>query len=167
MPAKPIWISRFSGIEAQIQSIKSPEVGRSTVERILGLKERRAQQIMAGLPGRMVGNVALVDRQALINKLRSIANGPESAFEAERRHRVAATIEGYRRQRIEQPQVLVEAPTAIVNTRLERLPAGVTVERGRIVVEFDSAESACRRLLALAMAISNDPDLFVQTVERS
>jgi hypothetical protein len=73
---------------------------------------------MSGLPGRKVRNVLLVDRVALINRLRSIAASEDSVFEAERRARFAERLDALRRERIDRPRVLVEAPVSVVNSRV-------------------------------------------------
>ena len=113
---------------------------------------------------RRAGVNGLADRDALINRLERIAEGDEGAYEIERRRKVATLIEHLRRERIEQPQLLVEAPTAVVNQAFENLPDGVRLDRGRIHVEFDEPHEGLEKLLALAMAISNDFDLFERCV---
>ncbi len=65
---------------------------------------------------------------------------------------------------IETPRVLVEAPLDVINTTLDGLPQGVRVERGRITIEFDTSQQALEKLLALAMAIGNDPADFEEQV---
>jgi hypothetical protein len=137
------------------------------VEFLLGVSRRRAQQIMAPcVLERRAGISALADRDALITRLESIAEGDEGGYEIERRRRVANLIEGLRQQWTTQPQLLVEAPTAVVNQEFENLPAGVRLEPGRITVEFDQPQQGLEKLLALAMAISNDFDLFEHCVAR-
>jgi len=44
------------------------------------------------------------------------------------------------------------------------LPAGVDLEPGRISVTFDQPQQALEKLLALAMAISNDFERFERQV---
>ena len=64
------------------------------------------------------------------------------------------------KDRLERPQLLVEAPVRIVNQELENLPAGIQLEPGQITVTFDQPQQALEKLLALAMAIGNDFDRF-------
>lgn len=52
----------------------------------------------------------------------------------------------------------------MVAQALENLPEGVRLEPGRITVTFDHAQQALEKLLALAMAVSNDFDRFEQQV---
>ena len=77
-------------------------------------------------------------------------------YEVQRRQKVANKIAELRKERIEKPRLLVEAPTAVINQHVENLPDGVRLERGRITVEFKSAQDGLEKLLALALGISND-----------
>jgi hypothetical protein len=144
-----------------------PYVDRATVEFLLGVSRRRAQQIMAPcVTDRRAGVNGLADRDALITRLERIAEGEEGFYEIERRRKVARLIGQLRQERIEQPQLLVEAPTAVVNQEFANLPGGVRLEPGRISVEFDEPHQGLEKLLALAMAISNDFDAFERIVRR-
>ena len=66
-----------------------------------------------------------------------------------------------------QPQLLVEAPLSIVNQEWTSLLAGVRLEPGRLTVEFAELQEALEKLLALAMAISNDFAEFEHRAERN
>jgi hypothetical protein len=48
----------------------------------------------------------------------------------------------------------------VLNVKLAGLPAGVTVELGRIEVQFTGAREAVARLFALAQALTNDYERF-------
>jgi hypothetical protein len=95
-----------------------------------------------------------------MRRLREMAAGEEEHFEIARRRKVAGAIEKLRLERIEQPQVLVEAPVRVVSQQFRNLPAGVTIAPGRIIVEFAEPKQALEKLLALAMAIGNDYEHF-------
>lgn len=167
MPAKPVWYRKLPYIIEELRKQPLPYVDRSTIEFLLGVSRRRAQQIMAPcVLERRAGVNGLADRETLITRLERIAAGDEGAYEIERRRKVANLIEGLRQQWMIQPQLLVEAPTAVVNQEFENLPAGVRLEPGRITVEFDQPQQGLEKLLALAMAISNDFDLFERCVTR-
>ena len=113
-----------------------------------------------------VGTNGLADREALILRLQQIAAGEEALYEERRRQKVARIIDELRRERVERPQLIVEAPTAVVNQEFETLPPGIHLETGRITVEFEEPQQALEKLLALAMAISNDFDRFEQSVNQ-
>jgi hypothetical protein len=67
----------------------------------------------------------------------------------------------------ERPRLLVEAPTQFLNQEFANLPPGVHLGPGRIIVEFTSPQHALEKLLALAMAISNDFERFERQVHSS
>jgi hypothetical protein len=160
MPAKPVWYSRINDIIRELESLPRSFVDRATVEFVLGVGRRRAQQIMAPSITERVGTNGLADRALLIARLRRLARGDDSYYEVERRRKVARAIDRLRQERIEQPQLLVEAPVMVVNQELEYLPPGVRLEPGRVTVEFEEPREALEKFLALAMAISNDFDRF-------
>jgi hypothetical protein len=160
MPARPIWISRINDICQELESLPRPFVDRSTLETLLQVGRRRAQQILAPCVSDHIGANGLADREAVIRRLKEIAAGEGELFEMERRRKVAGTLEKLRRERIESPQMLVEAPVRVLSQQLRNLPEGVSIAPGRITVEFADAREALEKLLALAMALSNDYEQF-------
>jgi hypothetical protein len=164
VPAKPVWYRKLPNILQELHRHPLPYVDRATVEFLLGVSRRRAQQIMAPCVTWRIGTSGVADRDALITRLERIAEGDEGFYEIERRRKVARVIEDLRQERLDQPQLLVEAPTAVVNQEFENLPSGVKLQRGRITVEFDEPHEGLEKLLALAMAISNDFDTFERIV---
>lgn len=161
MPDKPIWYPRLEAAIEQLAALPSPWVDRSTLEFALGVGRRRAQQILAPLVTRTIGKNGLADREQVICHLRRLAAGEAAYFEKQRRQRLHSLLDQWQRQAKEQPRVLVEAPTAVVNQELDTLPPGVHLSPGRIVLDhFSTPEEAKQKLLALIMAMSNDPDGF-------
>ena len=156
MPAKPVWYSKLDRVVRELQTLPRPFVDRATVEFLLGVGRRRAQQIMAPCITDRVGSNGLVGRERLIAHLRSLAEGEDGYYEVKRRRNVAQALDRLRSERLQQPQVLVEAPVRVVNQEFENLPPGVRLEAGRITVEFRHPREALEKLLALAMAIGND-----------
>jgi hypothetical protein len=164
VPAKPAWYSKINDVIGELQSLPRPFVDRATIEFLLGVGRRRAQQIMAPCITDHVGTNGLADRDRLIARLRRLAEGDDGYYEVQRRRQVASVIDRLRKERIEGPQLFVEAPACIVNQKLENLPAGLRLEPGRITVEFDNPQQALEKLLALAMAIGNDSHCFERQV---
>jgi hypothetical protein len=164
MPAKPRWYRNLPHILDELRRLPRPWVDRATLEFLLGVGRRRAQQIMAPCIVDRVGANGLADRETLIARLEQIAAGEEAFYEVQRRRKVASVIEELRRERVERPQLIVEAPTSVVNQGFEDLPPGVRLGPGRITVEFDGPQQGLEKLLALAMAISNDFDRFERSV---
>lgn len=160
MPAKPAWFNKIHEIIRELQALPRPYVDRATVEFLFGVGRRRAQQIMAPCITDLVGSNGLADRDALITHLRRLADGDAGHYERRRRQKVARILVQLQKERLERPQLLVEAPTQILAQEFEDLPDGVRLERGRITVDFDEPHQALEKLLALAMAIGNDFNRF-------
>lgn len=157
-----MWLGHLDEILAELSALPLPWVDRATVERVLGVGRRRAQQILAPCVSLQIGSNGLADRDRLIAHLRQLATGDTASYERRRRQRLAQTLDGLRSAW--QTRVPVEAPTAIVNQALADLPAGIELGPGRITVLFETTQQALEKLLALAMAIGNDFDMFDQAV---
>ena len=164
MPAKPAWYSKINNVIRELQGLPRPFVDRATVEFLLGVGRRRAQQILAPCIIDRVGTNGLADRDAFISHLRRLAEGDKGYYERQRRRKVGAILAQLQKERLERPQLLVEAPVQILAQELENLPDGVRLEPGRITVTFCQPQQALEKLLALAMAISNDFDRFEHRV---
>jgi hypothetical protein len=95
----------------------------------------------------------------LLRQLRARQTGAAFRGEVDRRARLIATL---RQARITGIRVPVAA--GMRSLRLAGLPAGVTVEPGRIEVPFRGARDAVGRLFALAQALTNDYDRFEDLV---
>lgn len=160
MPAKPSWYSKVDYITAELRSSTRPLIDRATIEFLFGVGRRRAQQIMAPCITERVGTNGLADRDALIDRIRRLVQGEDGYYEMQRRRKVANLLDRLRAERIQQPQLLIEAPVEVINQGFENLPTGVRLERGRICVDFDTPQQGLEKLLALAMAISNDFERF-------
>ena len=160
MPAKPVWYSKINDVIGELQALPRPFVDRATVEFLLGVGRRRAQQILAPCITHCVGTNGLADRDRFITHLRHLADGDDRFYELRRRRKVATILAELQKERIERPQLLVEAPLQVLLQEFETLPPGVRLEPGRITVTFEQPQQALEKLLALALAISNDFDQF-------
>ena len=168
MPAKPWWYCKIDDVIRNLEALPRPFVDRATVEFLLGVGRRRAQQIMAPCVVDRVGTNGLADRDAFIAHLKRIASGEDAYYEEQRRQRFWAHLSEVRREWSEAPPVLVEMSDAQVR-RIERddfesLPEGVELASGSIVVRFSDPEEALQKLMALAMAISQNRPGFDQRV---
>ena len=161
MPYQPSWLNHLESIRAAVLALPRPFVDRATVQALLGIGRRRAQQILAPCVTERVGANGLAAREAFLRRLEQMA-GEEARGEVERRQRVARKLA---QQRFEQPQLPVEAPVSIVNQDWASLLAGVRLAPGRITVEFEEPQEALEKLLALAMALSNDYEEFERRTE--
>ena len=81
MPAKPIWYRKLPHIIEELRRHPLTYVDRATVEFLLGVSRRRAQQIMAPcILERRAGVNGLADRDALIARLERIAEGDATSM---------------------------------------------------------------------------------------
>jgi hypothetical protein len=161
MPDKPLWYSRLNEAIEQLDALPSPWVDRATIEFVLRVGRRRAQQILRPLVRQTIGRNGLAQRDEVIQHLRRVAVGDTVYYEKRRRERLRSILDQLHQDVITRPQVLVEAPVSITRQEIEALPAGVELSPGRIVIEgFRNAEEALQKLLALAMAVGNDPVAF-------
>lgn len=161
MPARPIWYTQLDVVIEQLEQLPSPWVDRAALEWILGVGRRRAQQILKPLVRQTIGRNGLADREEVIRHLRGLAAGEAVIFEKQRRQRLQRILDQLHHEAREHPRVLVEAPAAVVNQELDRLPSGVHLSPGRIVIDsFSTPEEAKQKMLALIMAMANDPDGF-------
>jgi hypothetical protein len=160
MPAKPAWFGKLDNIIAALEALPRPWVERATLEFLLGIGPRRAQQIMSACVTERVGTSSLADRKLLIDHLRSLAQGDPAYYERRRRRKLASAIEDLRQAWLEQPKVLVEAPVSVVDQQFDDLPEGIELSPGCITVRFDEPRQALEKMLALAMAIGKDLERF-------
>jgi len=151
-----MWYGRLEQVIAELDNLTWPWVDRQTLQALLQLGPRRAQQILRPCVTRQVGANGVADREELIAHLRRLASGDEAHYERRRRQRLAQVLEGLREAALAQPKVLVEAPTTVLNQELANLPDGVSVTPGAVSITFSTPNEALQRLLALAMAIGND-----------
>jgi|SRR5579859_1986308 len=177
MPAKPLWFSRINEIISELQALPSRFVDRATIETVLGVGSRRAQQIMASSSAGRVGSSAVADKDWLIGHLLAMAGGNdqevEEIGEAEkaRRQKFARKLDQWRAERLRRPKpALVEIPIELFETAaFENLPPGVTIEPGHIHIQAGDGDpiEARKKLAALAIAMENDPDGFDRRFEKA
>jgi hypothetical protein len=156
VPAKPAWYGKIDDVIQQLEALPRPFVDRATVEFLLGVGRRRAQQIMAPCITDRVGANGLADTALLIDRLRRLSKGDDGFYERRRRQKLAEVLATLHQQRVQHPPLLVEAPAAVLAQEFENLPPGVQLAPGRITLDFTEPREALEKLLALAMAISND-----------
>ena len=136
MPDKPSWYDRLESVIEQLEQSPHPYVDRETLEFLLGIGRRRAQQILQPLVRRRLGKNGLAAKEDVIDHMRHLAAGDAAYF---RRGSAAsgshAIIDGLHAAARERPRVLVEAPAAMVNQEIESLPPGVHLFPGRIQID--------------------------------
>src|ERR1035437_5521397 len=97
MPAQPTWFHRLDEILETLRGMESSHLDRQAVQKLFGVRERRARQLMAGLPGLRAGNAFAASRLALIARLEETAAGALFQWETNRRARVVEDLDRTRR----------------------------------------------------------------------
>lgn len=156
MPAKPAWFPRLPAILAELESLAVEHLDRQAVERIFGVGERRARQLMAGLPALQVGNAVAVSRVALLERMRSTVGGARFQWEAQRRARVSSFLQEARKQAAA-ASVALPVPRS---RAFADLSADIILDPGELRVRFASAEDLAAKLYALAQAMADDWSAF-------
>ena len=169
MPDKPLWLDRLPQAIATLEGSSLPWVDRRTIEDLLGVRRRRAQQILAPLASQSTGHTTIVEKSALIGHLRRMAAGEVTFYEKRRRQRLWQQLQEEHERWAENPPVFVEASPEILQAVYQRdfegLPPGIELVPGRITVTFETAEEALQKLLALAMAVGQNRERFNKRVE--
>ena len=138
MPAKPRWLLAVPDAIRQLETLDRDLLTRRDVERLFGVSRARAAQLMRTFGAERVGASRVLRRAArVVTAIRQ------------------ARLTGIR----------VAVPREAREARLSGLPAGVSVEPGRIEVRFSSAKDAVGRLFALAQALTHDYEQFEALVD--
>lgn len=165
MPDKPVWYGRIDLIITELSSLPLPWIDRQTIETVLQVGRRRAQQILRPCVSHRIGSNVVAHRDTFIEQLKKVAAGDEVYYEQRRRQRLAKSLCKLNRDVIDQPPLLVEASRKVTESVLTDMPPGIFLAPGAIRVEFKDPTEALQKLLALAMAIGNDFDTFEQLTQ--
>ena len=159
MPAKPDWLLRLPDIRTQLEYLDAPVVDRAVIERIFGLKRRRAIELLHQFGGYQAGRTFLLDRVRLLEALRSLESREEYTTEKRRRERLQDAVEASREHLI-LTRVRIPVRVAAVRPSLDRLAPGVLLLPGVLTIEFQHPVELLEKLYWLAQAIGNDFEQF-------
>jgi hypothetical protein len=158
MPAKSEWLPRLPDITAALERVEAPVIDRSGVEKLFGVKRRRAIELMQQLGGFQAGGTFLVDRAGLLARLRAVMDGEEYVRESHRRERLSDVVERSRQDLVATRMRIPVSPEMITST-LDALP-GVHLWPGILTVEFAKPVDLLEKLYGLARAIASDYEHF-------
>jgi hypothetical protein len=165
MPAKATWLLDVPEILKELAEMKAPFLDRTAVERLFGVRRRRAIQLMSGFGGGyLVGKTFLISRRQLIASLEAVARGEEFFLESRRRERLVHDLEKTRKE-IRGRRVKVQAPAEAREMGVGDLPAGIHLRPGELRIEFFGTEDLLRHLFELSQAIINDYPRFQGLIE--
>src|ERR1035441_5870607 len=164
MPSQPGWFHRLDEILETLRGMESNHLDRLAVQKLFGVRERRARQIMAGLPGLRVGEGFSVARLALIARLEETASGGVFQWEVNRRARVVEDLDRTRRQ-LAGRRVRIPAAVDVESRRVRDLSSDIALKPGELRIEFFGAEDLAAKLLELSKAMANDWAALARAVE--
>ncbi len=159
MPAKPEWLLRLPEIRAELEHLEVPAVDRSGIERIFGLKRRRAIELMHQFGGYQAGRTFLLDRARLLGVLQSLESQNDYTAEKRRRERLRDVVEASRGHLIS-TRVRIPVRAAAARASLDRLAPGVHLLPGILSIEFRHPIELLEKLYGLAQAITHDFEKF-------
>jgi hypothetical protein len=159
MPAKPEWLLRLPEIRAELDYLAVPIVDRAGIERIFGLKRRRAIELLHQFGGYQAGRTFLLDRARLLEALQSLESGEDYTAEKRRRERLGDVVEASREHLIS-TRVRIPVRAAAARASLDRLAPGVLLMPGMLSIEFRHPVELLEKLYGLAQAISHDFEKF-------
>ena len=163
MPAQPAWFHRLPEILNELRNMQISHLDRRAVQKLFGVRERRARQIMAGLPGLLAGNAAAVERRALLQRLENTAAGGRFQWEVTRRARLEEDLNRTRRQLAgRHVQIPASGPGY---QHVDELGAGIELRPGELRIRFSGAQDLAARLFELSQAMANDWPAFTKKVE--
>ena len=161
VPATPRWLLAIPDAIRQLEQLDRDLLTRRDLERLFGVSRARAATLMQTFGADLTGNQRTLPRTQLLRQLRTHRARAAFRGEAARRARLLTELRTARLTGIR-----VAVPVEALEARLSGLPAGVSVEPGRIEVRFRGAQDAVGRLFALAQALTNDYEQFETLVGR-
>src|ERR1039457_3102156 len=159
MPAKPEWLLRLPDIRAELEHLDVPVVDRAGIERIFGLKRRRAIELLHQFGGYQAGRTFLLDRARLLEALKSLESREDYTAEKRRRERLRDVVEASREHLIS-TRVRIPVRAAAARASLDRLAPGVLLLPGILSIEFRHPIELLEKLYGLAQALTHDFEKF-------
>ena len=161
VPATPRWLLAIPDAIRQLAALDREVLTRRELEQLFGVSRARAATLMQTFGAALTGTQRTLPRTQLLRQLRKHRARAAFRGEAARRERLLTELRTARLTGIR-----VAVPVEALEGRLASLPAGVSVEPGRIEVRFSGAQDAVGRLFALAQALTHDYEQFEALVGR-
>ena len=163
MPDKPSYIHRLTAILAEAKRPKPiPFFRRGDVEALFGLKRRQAINLMHTIGAVRVSNEIAVEQRDLVSWLEKRAADPARTRELARQERVIGRIVELKAESAARAVKIVLPEPALSSD----LPAGVSLEPGRLTISFSTGEQLLERLFLIARAFANKPQLINNLEQR-
>ena len=145
MPAKAPWLLQIPEIVSLLETFDVPVVDRAIIERLFGLRRRRAIELLHCFGGYQAGRTFLIDRRLLIEQLRRLVDGEEFQWERQRKERLSHTIDHWRCQQTA-ARVKIPVRSDGFSRKLAGLSPGVTLEAGHLHIAFSGVKDLLGKL---------------------
>ena len=165
MPPQPTWFHRLEEIVSVLRNLEVAYLDRQAIERLFGVRERRARQLMAALPCPLqIGNAIAVDRESLLAYLAKLADSPARRQEVARHSRVVESLDSIRRHAAARRIQVPTQPDAR-DRRVRDLTSDIFLKPGELRIRFSSAQDLAAKLFELSQAMVNDWNAFLDRIE--
>jgi hypothetical protein len=158
MPAQPGWFHNIESILEELRTLPATHLDRRAVEKLFGVGERRARDLMRGLPCLQIGNAVAVERLALISRLEDSTKTPAFDRERVRRERVEGKLAEIRRlaraRQVELPAKERQGDLPV------DLSAAIQLIPGELIIRFDTPKDLAAKLFELSQAMIQDWESF-------
>lgn len=159
MPAQPLYIHRLNDALGYFERFRAPAVDRRAVEEAFAVSATTAWRIMRKVgaePG--PGNTQVCDRGRMVEAIVRWRDSKQVDREFARREKVEGRLQQLLQSAI--VQHLEIAPpaegVALVSSRFQGLPDGVTLGRDRLTIDFAGLQDFLRKFGAVLFAVQND-----------
>jgi hypothetical protein len=163
MPAKPAWLLRVPEIIEEVRCLQGPVVDRAMLERMFGVRRRRAIDLMQRVGGYQCGRTYLVNREDILDWLERVKAEPSFQSEETRKRKLTGQLNELHRHRAASRITIPVLRDGL--TRLPCLPEGITINPGTLTVLFATTEELLARLYAFSQLVADDFDAFCDMLQ--
>ncbi len=153
------WIPKINDLAFELSCLAETEplIGSSKLQALLGVGPRESQRILAPIVVKHNGKAGLARIEAVIERLKELA-GADPQQEQDRQRRFARWLVTEEQKLKVMPRLLVDPGPEVVRNVLRRgfdgLPDGITLEPGKVTIQFSTSVESLEKLGALALAIA-------------
>jgi hypothetical protein len=140
-----------------IRTFSAPVVDRAGLEKLLQISRRAAIRLMHRFGGYQAGRTFLIGRDDLLGQLEAIRDGDNYQGETRRRERLDQAL---------RKRIVIHTTSTIEGRGFLNLPLGVTLERKRLEIRFESTEDLLQQLFEFSQIISDDYDSFRSWIDK-
>lgn len=160
------WYARIEPALGILREESAELLSRRYIESLLAISTRQANRFMqqVGYAPCDPPQKLFVERKKVIQELNKILGKTEFQEFEERQIHIATQVEKKRLRELAS-KIQVSFDPLRLGTTLETLPESIKVEKGKVIVEAQSAEDMVGNLYELALAMANNIEQFRAALE--